>query len=139
MTTVVYNHKEKEIGIDSRTTMGLLIESDNTIKMREKDGVKFFLCGEVADIEMIIDCYPNDTTNECDSHGFIIIDKEVKYIYCDGLKIKKTRQENSFAVGSGGVFATAALDFGKTTREAIKYATTKDAGTGGKIRVYKIK
>lgn len=138
MTTVVYNHKEKEIGIDSRTTMGLLIESDNTIKMREKDGVKFFLCGDVSHIESIIECYPNDTTNECDAHGFIIIDKEIKYIYCEGLIIKTVRQENSLAVGSGGMFAISAIDFGKTTREAIKYAATKDAGTGGKIRIYKV-
>lgn len=138
MTTVVYNHKEKEIGIDSRTTVGLQIECDDTIKMREKDGIKFFLCGDVADIEMIVDCYPDNVTNEVNAHGFIIVNKEVKFIYCEGLIIKHTRQDNSYAVGSGSSYALSALDFGKTTREAIKYAATRDAGTGGKIRIYKV-
>lgn len=138
MTTVVYNHKEKEIGIDSRITVGLQIECDDTIKMKEKDGIKFFLCGNVADMEMIVDCYPDNVANEVDAHGFIIINKEVKYIYCEGLTIKHTRQDNSYAVGSGSAYALSALDFSKTTREAIKYAATRDAATGGKIRVYKV-
>lgn len=138
MTTVVYNHKQKEIGIDSRTTVGYQIESDNTIKMKEKEGVKFFMCGDLADIEMIVECYPNEVYNEPNACGFIVTDGEVKYIYCEGLTIKTTKQVNSYAVGSGSTYALSALDFGKTTREAIKYASTRDAGTGGKVRIYKI-
>jgi len=36
--------------------------------------------------------------------------------------------------GSGGAWAQAALDFGKTPEEAIKYAMTKDIYTGGKVK-----
>lgn len=137
MTTVVYNHEEKEIGIDSRCTMGNYIESDNYMKMKEKDGVKFFLCGDVSDIEMIVECYPNEIKSRTNVHGFILIKDLVKYLFTYELKIKEVTQYDSLSVGSGSSFAIAALDLGKTTEEAIEYAFTRDNGSGGKIRIYK--
>ncbi len=139
MTTIVYNKKTNEIGVDSRCTMGNYIESDNFVKMKEKDGIKFFLCGNVSDIEMIVECYPNEVKNKTNTDGFILENNKVKYIFTDNLTIKQVEQYESLAVGSGGVFAIAALDFGKTTKEAIKYAFTRDNCSGGKIRIYKTK
>lgn len=34
------------------------------------------------------------------------------------------------AVGSGAAWAMAAMDFGKTSAEAVAYAATRDYGTG---------
>lgn len=39
-----------------------------------------------------------------------------------------------YAWGSGAPFAIAALDFGKSAVEAVKYAMTRDVFTGGKIQ-----
>ena len=138
MTTVVYNHEEKEIGIDSRVTSGNFIESDDYIKMIEANGIKFFLCGEVAGMEMIVRNYPDDLEFETNSHGFLLKDGVITYLYTDGLKIREITQNNSLSVGSGSEWALAALDMGKTTEEAIKYAMTRDNSTGGKIRIYKL-
>lgn len=138
MTTVVYNHEQKEIGIDSRVTTHI-IESDNYAKRIDANGISFFLCGEVAGIEMIVRCYPNKLEFETNANGFVLKNGVVTYLYTSGLEIREVSQQNSLAVGSGGDFALAALDFGKTTREAIKYATTRDPFSGGKIKVYKIK
>ena len=41
-------------------------------------------------------------------------------------------------VGSGGYDALRALDFGKSAKEAIEYAATKDCNTGGKVRVFNL-
>ena len=44
----------------------------------------------------------------------------------------------TWGVGSGGTFAYCALDFGKTAKEAVEYAATKDTNTGGKVRVFNL-
>lgn len=141
MTTIVYNKEENEIAVDSRMMMGNFIESDDYIKMISVGNRKFFLAGELADIQMIARCYPNNLEYEINqsSHGFVVENGIIKYIYTNGLKIKETHQTNSSAVGSGFEFAIAALDMGKTTYEAVKYAATRDSYTGGKIRIYNIK
>jgi 20S proteasome alpha/beta subunit len=46
MTTIVYDHKNKQIACDSRATSGSLIVSDNLKKYIKKDGIIYFLCGK---------------------------------------------------------------------------------------------
>jgi ATP-dependent protease HslVU (ClpYQ) peptidase subunit len=41
-------------------------------------------------------------------------------------------------VGSGFKFAISAMDHGKSAKDAVKYAATRDIYTGGKIHVYDI-
>lgn len=137
MTTIVYNHTDKEIGIDSRCTIGNLIESDDMIKMRENKGIKFFLCGSSSDIDDVVNNFPCDLNNDFYVTGFIIKENVVYYLYCENKKIKITKQNNSLAVGSGSEFAISAIDFGKNTRQSIEYAISKDNCSGGKVRIYK--
>ena len=46
--------------------------------------------------------------------------------------------EYNDSAGSGGEFAIAALDMGKTAKEAVEYAMTRDFYSGGKVHVYDI-
>jgi len=39
MTTVAYNHKDKEIAVDSRFSRGDIISTDNGIKVFKEKGV----------------------------------------------------------------------------------------------------
>ena len=41
--------------------------------------------------------------------------------------------------GSGSSFALSAMDFGKSAKDSVKYAMTRDIYTGGKIKVIKVK
>jgi hypothetical protein len=43
-----------------------------------------------------------------------------------------------YAMGSGRRFALAALDLGKSPREAVAYACTRDVFSGGEITVLTI-
>ncbi|WP_210772140.1 hypothetical protein [Rhodanobacter lindaniclasticus] len=43
------------------------------------------------------------------------------------------------AIGSGWQFAIAAMDFGKTAKQAIEYAMTRDNGTGGGVDFVRIR
>lgn len=59
-------------------------------------------------------------------------------IIFDGKRLKELAVEFDIAWGSGEEFALAAMDFGNSAEEAVKYAMTRDTCTGGKVHVYDI-
>ena len=46
--------------------------------------------------------------------------------------------EHNRAIGSGNRFALAAMDFGKTAKEAVEYAACRDVYTGGKVESFRL-
>lgn len=46
--------------------------------------------------------------------------------------------ETTFAIGSGGKCARGAMAAGASCREAVRIASTIDAGTGGPVRSYRL-
>lgn len=48
-------------------------------------------------------------------------------------------RDKPLAIGSGWQFALAAMDFGKTAKQAIEYAATRDNGTGGGVDYVRIR
>jgi len=70
-----------------------------------------------------------------------VVDNGVIYEFgldSDGVLSKEALSEN-LCKGSGEFWAMAAMDFGCSAKEAVKYAMTRDMYTGGKIRVIKVK
>lgn len=142
MTTICYNHKDKEIAVDSRSTRGNLIDSDSDNKFSKVNGVTFALCGATCDYELLFSYYFGspvaDLVPECKA---IVVDGGVAYefyVNSEGNPCKDMLVSNT-AFGTGGDFALAAMDFGCNARNAVKYAMTRDSKSGGKIRVMKVK
>jgi ATP-dependent protease HslVU (ClpYQ) peptidase subunit len=52
--------------------------------------------------------------------------------------LQKFRLTHDLAMGSGELFALAAMDFGKSAGESVEYAKTRCIYTGGKVHVYDI-
>jgi len=141
MTTIVYDHKNKEVACDSRYTRGDMIDTDEGDKTRKNDRGLWIFSGLVADYEDLMVLEKNEKAEvrpECcailisggeaftvdtDSEGFCIIDKLT----------------SNFAAGSGANFGLVALDFGKTAEEAVDYAKTRDSKSGGATRVFKLR
>lgn len=140
MTTVVYSHKEKAIGYDSRASDNGIIITDKFVKLHDSGGVKYFFAGKPADLELLVAMYEGGlVSDDIPELEAIIIDEGVPYhIYPDNGAIGKSRLDFDFAIGSGGYWAMSALDFGKDVRGAVKYAFTRDSFSGGKINVVKI-
>lgn len=140
MTTIVYNYKDKQIALDSRTTNGWMIVSDKSIKYKKDNDLMWFLSGRSGQSETFIS---NFKELECahkalDNVGFFVKNKVVYLAnICDGIFRSCAMSCNSGA-GSGSDWALAALDMGKSTKEAVEYAITKDYGSGGKVHVYDI-
>lgn len=57
MTTVVYDHKNKQIACDSRTTCGDIIVDDEAIKYIDKGDKIWFCSGSTGDFETFIGHY----------------------------------------------------------------------------------
>ena len=140
MTTIVYDHKRKQIAIDSRYTSGGVIISDGGVKFKTKDNKTWFFCGKACDSELLMDMPHNDKPEVAPDCAALFVEDGTVYSVSassDGF-IEHDKQEFNASAGSGRDFALAALDFGKTAEEAVDYAMTRDCYTGGKIHVYDI-
>ena len=137
MTTIVYDHKNKQIAFDSRTSAGTHICTDNAKKHFNVGDSLLILAGPLSDIDTFVEEYPSIKT-ESDASGFCVENNIVYDIAEKSGKLSKSRIHYSDSQGSGYAFAIAAIDNGKTAKEAIKYAMTRDNCTGGKVHVYDI-
>lgn len=140
MTTLAYNHKDKEIAMDSRATSDRLIITDKFNKLKVKDGVKFIGCGMVADLDILVDCYPHGLQSSLtlEAQAFIIDDGKVFMGSVVGGEFIIDSVEHDTTLGSGAPFALAAMDFGASAKDAVKYAMKRDSGTGGRVKVVKV-
>ena len=146
MTTIVYDHKNKQIACDSRSTIGGTIIDSEAIKYKLVGDKLWFMSGRQGDADTFIQHYnPLQSANEnMDVSGiFVILEgdcaggvymaiKDEYNIYAECIV------DHNYAQGSGDQWALAALDFGDSAREAVEYAMTKDVYSGGKVHVYDI-
>ena len=141
MTTIVYSHARQEIAVDSRATSGTLIATDKCNKIHKREGLVFVAAGSVADLTLLVDTYPfgYEGMSELEAEALVIDGGEVFICTITGGKYNVTPVDFDVALGSGGDFALSELDHGGTTKQAVKYAMTRDCATGGKIQLIKVK
>ncbi|AUR94645.1 hypothetical protein NVP1197A_07 [Vibrio phage 1.197.A._10N.286.54.F2] len=142
MTTIVYDHKNKTISWDSRqTSNGGEIKSDKVKKHHISNGVHFWIAGAVCDQDLMIQHYLGESPElvpECNCIAF-----DDGKVYRCGVNEQaifwKELLTHNDGFGSGREWALAALDFGLSSKDAVKYATKKDAFSGGKIHTMELK
>lgn len=141
MTTIVYDHENQQIAVDSRVTAGTDIVTDACFKEELRNGDTWFCAGSTADSKMMMDCFYSEekASRDIDGTGAIMVNNGNVHLVGieNGLFWHHTIYCNR-SIGSGGHFAIAALDHGKTAMEAVEYACTRDSGSGGKVRVFDI-
>lgn len=146
MTTIVYDHKRKQIAIDSRATSGGIIVDDESQKWTiTESGEIWFTCGAICDEQLLMECFKDgdrslDVKVIPDANAFVVRGKEVlmRGVTSEG-EAWTQKLTSSRCLGSGSSFALAALDFGNTAKQAVNYAITRDCYSGGKVHVYDIK
>lgn len=143
MTTIAYHHATKEIAFDSRLTQGNTIITDKSLKdYTSKLGDRFFLSGASSDCKQFCDEFSNGVkaSRDFDCEGFMTSGGLVYVAGCDESTGMFFACEIDFdaACGSGAKFALSAMDFGRSAKQAVRYAATRDSCTGGKIRVVKV-
>lgn len=140
MTTIAYSHKHKQIAVDGRVTSDGLICSDKSVKYIERNDQVFFYTSKGDDGIHLVDVYfgaePLKENYEatvmftCDGVVFLMT-------YTNG-ELSQWSVVDDTAMGSGGDFALAAMDFGEGARGAVEYAATRDVFTGGEIAVFDV-
>ncbi len=140
MTTIVLDYKNKQIAIDSRMTTSRMISTDKKVKWITNDNGIYFITGSVCDHVGITQLKHNEKIDTSPSAEAFLVTKEgeVYYVYMADEYCEWEPQSSNCCIGSGGDFALAALDFGKTSKEAVNYAMKRDYRTGGKVHVYDI-
>lgn len=145
MTTIVYDHKARQIAIDSRATSGGVIVDDESKKWRlTESGELWFTCGAICDEDLLIECFKDgdkklNISVIPDANAFVLRGDNVlmRGVTQDGEAWTQTLTSKR-CLGSGSSFALAALDFGKTAKESVEYAISRDCYSGGKVHVYDI-
>lgn len=139
MTTIAIDNNT--ISADGQETDNEMITSLGCKKLlKTKNGVIYGYSGNTVHGNYLIDV----VINGCD---VIISDTEANLVTIEGEKVMCHVIQGSqlhswdvsipFAMGSGEKFAIAAMDSGKTSREAVKLAMKRDLYTGGKITTLK--
>jgi hypothetical protein len=141
MTTIAYHHKDKQVAVDGRITSHGLTKCDTYDKTIKNEIGLWVVCGTAADIPYLCKLKHNDLVDPIpDCSAFLI--KEGK---CFDVYVNKDGYCEYFEMtfndtkGSGGELALAAMDFGKSAKEAVNYAKTRDIYTGGRVRVFDVK
>lgn len=137
MTTIAYHHDSKTIAVDSRMTMRGVISSDNHNKIIQKDNATFVLCGSTCDFDEFMALQKGEKHKgelDLDASGIKIINSIPFYVFMHDNVMCEEKIVCNLTLGSGAKFATAAMDFGKSAREAVEYAITRDIYSGGEVK-----
>lgn len=122
---------------DGRTTCNWEIIKEDFPKAFAYKGCAVALTGDVVDLKHMAMAYingdPLDDFTAVDGSAFIYQKGVTKCISMADGAIKANICEGTDCMGTGAYYAKAALDFGKTPEDAIRYAMTRDCHTGGKI------
>ena len=139
MTTIAYDHVNGFIAVDGRVTSSGVIQSDDACKVINANGRTFCMTGSTSDWQDFCNDFENGKKIAREySCGAMMIENETVSVcgHEDGFFFQCKQDWNS-ALGSGNQFAVSAMEFGKSAEDAVKYASTKDIYTGGKITVIK--
>jgi len=141
MTTIAYKHEDGQIAIDSRVTAGNVLISNKVNKIIKNNTGVWLLAGSTCDCEGLALLKHNDHVEPLPDCSALLIKDRKAYLVSvnnDGYCCY-TELNYDYTIGSGGEYATGAMDHGKSAKEAVKYAMTRDVYTGGRIRVFNVR
>ena len=143
MTTIAYNHRDKELASDSQGTSGSITSPEKFTKIVRLSYGWAAFAGSIMDLPSYVkvlegeDIAGDKTKLGC---GVIVVpDKGDPYnFWIDSLgHVSKEVIKNSWAIGSGRQFALGAMAVGASAKDAVKAAIKYDMHSGGRIVVKK--
>lgn len=139
MTTIAYSYKDKQIAVDSRITANNKICTDSFNKIYMMHDVTFVMCGETAHFPLLIDAWLGEYDGEeLNAKCLAIIGTDVYEVDYREEGLYKNLLTYDEALGSGSDYALAAMDLGESPAAAVRYASTRDCATGGRVQTIDI-
>lgn len=139
MTTIAYNHKDKELAVDSQATSGDVVISTTIKKLFRIHGGWVAFCGDYSCIEEFlwaVEGEAEDLGRITGEVGGIVMydDGRVYDLYVNPLgRLSKLKINSNFANGTGRSIAIGAMYMGATATQAVKAAIKYDLCSGGRI------
>ncbi len=132
MTTIAYDGEF--VAVDSYITEDDLVVDFDYKKLREVDGVKFFLCGDVSSFDTLIGKYFSPALTSSGDSSALIIDKGIVMLAeMAGEEFYCKQATYPMALGSGTALALGAMDAGASAVEAVSLAVKRDIYSGGRV------
>jgi hypothetical protein len=146
MTTIAYDGKF--IAVDSRVTYRNSIQDDDFNKSFYDAETErtFFLAGDSTELKRFSEIFEHKKKIDFDINTTgIMVDRDRK-VFIAAYEVKGEGWQfyemditgKKYVDGSGGDYALVAMDLGKTAKQAVQIAMTRDPFTGGTIRVYDV-
>lgn len=135
MTTIAYDGEF--VAVDSRETFNGIICSDSVDKTYIKEQGIFIMTGSTCECEKFADNFKDGekTDIDHDTLGFMVKNGIVYMVGISDGKFWICKQSGQiYAIGSGGQFALAAMDHGRSAVAAVEYAMTRDCRSGGEVK-----
>lgn len=141
MTTIAY--KDGVIAYDSRCSAGPEIIDDDFDKHIKREDIDYFISGSTSEIEDYIKAHTGKDVKKGVAGSWFSVESGSVF-RCgvndeDGFFKMEIDKSKHYVIGSGGDHAITAMDLGLPAKDAVKMAVKRDAGTGGRIRTFKVK
>ena len=136
MTTITY--KDGKLCSDSKISYGDGYLPSNFKKIVKIGDNYYGFCGNLPAIQNAISFLSGNSELECyeEEVGFLEVKPSGKAFSCNVAKggcVSKIEVKPPVALGSGNVYALAAMLGGASAKEAVKIASKFDHATGGKV------
>ena len=138
MTTIAYDGQH--MAADSLITQDSYVVGDFMKIVAVPSGF-IGLAGDVEDIILVIEWFNDgmdkDKKPEIESVNIIYVTND-GMVYCMSERLIPIPIDPPFAIGSGQDFALSAMLLGKSAKDAVEFAMTRDTSTGGAIVVVEV-
>lgn len=144
MTTITWDLQT--LATDSRCSIGPEIYDEHCKKLFKSVGIfsavaasgspddaEHFIFSALAGVLDLEELLAMDVPKGIDMVA--VLGKTCWMINCAGV----SRLNKPWALGTGGEYALAAMDLGKTAVEAVKYASTRDLYTNSRVQKFTVK
>jgi len=139
VTTIAADPVTGVIAYESRITRGDYILDDDCDKCVIRDGIAFFVAGDVAHEQQFIDQYPDGKIDKhADLDAFVVIDGQVNLAGVEEGRIWSMPLNKPYAIGVGGPIAVGAMAYGASVEDAVQIAIDHTQSSGGKVRTFKL-
>jgi len=133
MTTIAWDGEF--LAADGQITRDISIETLTERKLRKINHCWIGYAGSSSLFEMFIEWFKAQDERPDIGKNFVAVVLSDKGLFEYDDALYPIKISYNAAWGSGRDFALAALDHGATAKEAIKYASSRDVYTGGRIQV----
>lgn len=142
MTTIAASIEHCCMAADTLSVGGNTVVSRRHTKIHRVNGCLVGLSGLVTDGLLFLQWFETHDLDKrpslSEDFAAMVLSRKGLFRYFDECVPLTAPDIRYYAIGSGWEWAYAAMDFGRSPAQAVRYAMTRDVSTGGSVRVFRL-